>query len=220
MRTNLEHARVSAARNFAPRFSAATIILQAPYTIPPLGFEGPVVYNFDTNNATRIVTLPPLAEERFIVIANIGTFALTVQDSQGLVLITVFDDMVGLFFGGSTKWRWILGSQKQSSGDPSGMSEQMRVVTAAGAQSVSSTEPGIIVAKSVASITPVQLPTVLSRAGKPVRLVDWIGNSDIQITPAAGEKIMNLTSWTITASGSGGTILFPNVALAGWTIGA
>lgn len=220
MRTNLEQSRITAARNFASRFGAMSMNLNDVFVIPPMQIESPVVYNLAPLGGNKIVKLPALVEERFIVIANVGPNVLDVQDASGLLLVSIPNKAVGMFFGGSTEWRWLLGTTSVVGIDFTGITEQLRIVTAAGPQVVGSTEAGLVIAKAVASPTPVQLPAVATRTGKPVRLVDWGGNSEITITPAAGEKIMNLSSWVIGAAGGGGTMLFPVPGLSGWTVGA
>lgn len=96
------------------------------------------------------------------------------------------------------------------------------VVTAAGLVTVGAQDGTIAIDKVAHSATPIQLPSVASRNGLALHIVDWTGsNGDVTITPAGAEKIMGLASATLGSGvqglGSAAAItLYPSVTLNGW----
>jgi hypothetical protein len=226
MRNNIEHVRASGLRNFALKLGGLTQSLSDAFIIPT-SVDSPVVYFLNPNGANRVVRLPELdaaGDEKLLIISNTvvsDTTVLSVQDADSVPLVDIPFSGTALFVG-QREWKWLLGLS--TGADPTGLSEQLREVTAAGAQVVTATEPGLIINKAVASPTPVTLPTVASRLGKPVRIVDWRGTVDfanpLTVTPAGGQNIANNPTWEFSELRSGGVILFPNTALSGWTIGA
>lgn len=98
----------------------------------------------------------------------------------------------------------------------------LTVVTTPGPFVISPGQIGLALNKAIPSATAISLPTVASRLGLPVRIVDWAGNAgDLTITPHAGETIMGLASAIVGSNGQGlGTagslMLWPSVNLSGW----
>lgn len=67
------------------------------------------------------------------------------------------------------------------------------------------------------------LPSVVSRAGRSLQVVDWstaVVNHQVTLTPAGGETIMQQASWQLlsTAAQLGGITLYPSPDLNGWVI--
>src|SRR5262245_28606026 len=80
-----------------------------------------------------------------------------------------------------------------------------QVVTGAGTVICAAETDAIILNKAAPSVTPITLPTLVSRNGKLLAISDFAGNGgDITITPATGERIHGLTANTPWVIGSGG----------------
>lgn len=221
MRTNLEDARSYRMRHFATKRPNVEYALGAGTFVIPV--NGPEIYMFDAGGGNKNVRLPVLSEELSVLIANIGAAgSVLVSNSANVLQATLGVGDVRYFFAGMTRWAWLSGNFNSS--DITGMTEELRVVTAAGAQVISSTEAGLAINKALASVTPVTLPLASTRAGKPIRLVDWRGTVDIAnpvaLTPSGADKINNLAAWEASNLSSGGLILFPNTVLGGYTVGA
>lgn len=219
MRTNLEDNLAYGLRHFATKRPSITAALASTFDIP---IKGPEIYLLDPGASTRIVRLPTLAQEGSFLIANIGTTNnLDIYNSASVLQTSLQPGELKYFFSGASRWIWLAGNMNFD--DPTGMTEELRQVTAAGAQTISATEAGLVINKAVASATAVALPAVATRAGKPVRFVDWRQNVDaanpVVVTPNGVEKIMNQANWSFEAIGYGGVILFPHTGLGGWTIG-
>lgn len=223
MRTNLEDVRSFRMRHFATKRPTIEYNLTGvTFDIPT---NGPELYMFDAGGGNKNVRLPVLSEEFSVLIANIGVAnSISVFDSLNVLQTSLIVGDVKYFFSGKTRWVWLPGNFLVSSSDLTGFSEELRQVTAAGAQVISATETGIVVNKAVASPTPVTVPLSSTRFGRPIRFADWRGNVDIAnpltITPTGAEKIQNLASWEASSLSGGGLILFPHATLGGYTVGA
>lgn len=94
---------------------------------------------------------------------------------------------------------------------------ELRVVTAAGTVTVSSTEGGVAINKTVGAATTVQLPTAASRNGAPVIVKDMKKDAltnNITVLPAGSETIDGNASDVINSNaGSRGYRPVPGV---GW----
>lgn len=71
--------------------------------------------------------------------------------------------------------------------------------------------------------TTLRLPTVLSRGGKALQIVDWstgVVNHTVTLTPASGNTIMKLASWQLlsTPDQAAGITLYPSTELDAWVI--
>lgn len=221
MRTNSDDSRVTRGRFFASKKPSLTWAMTSSLFILPS--DGPEAYMLDAGGVTRQVRLPSVTEELFILIANIGSSGNLEIYTSGAVLQTlVKPGWVKYFFCNKQGWTWLTGNYL--SDEPSGFLEELRQVTAAGAQTISASEAGIVINKAVASATPIALPAVASRIGKPVRIVDWKQTTSAAnpatVTPNGVEKIMNQASWIFEGLGYEGVLLFPHTGLSGWTIGA
>jgi hypothetical protein len=220
MHTNHEEGRLYRMRNFASKRPGLAATLTGTFDIPVNAHE---IYMFDAGLGSRTIRLPALTEEMSIVIGNIGAVnSLNVYNSANVFQVTLGVGDVAYFFSTLSRWVWFKGNMNFN--DPTGFSEELRQITAAGAQVVSATEPGLVINKAVASATPVTLPLASARVGRPIRFVDWRGNVDIAnpvtLTPSGADKINNLATWEASNLSSGGLILFPNTALGGYTVGA
>ena len=220
MRTNLEEAQAYRLRHFATRRPGMFATLAGNFDIPNNAHE---VYMLDPGLSNKTVRLPALTEELSVLIGNIGaTNSLTIFNALNVSQTTLGPGDVAYFFSTLSRWVWFKGNMNFT--DITGFSEELRQVTAAGAQVVSASEPGLVINKAVASPTPVTLPLAASRSGRPIRFVDWRGNVDIAnpvtLTPSGADKINNLSSWEASSLSSGGLILFPNTVLGGYTVGA
>lgn len=99
-------------------------------------------------------------------------------------------------------------------------SATQRVVTASGAVSVSADDADIIVVdKTVAAATTVNLPSAAARTKK-VRIQDGKGDAatnNITIVPVSGQKIFGTTDYTPIIDGNGGFVeLTPRADGSGW----
>lgn len=220
MRSNLEDNNAFRLRHFATKRPSIQSVLVGTFIIP---VNGPEIYMFDAGSATRNIILPSLVEEFSVLIANIGASnTLDVYNSLNVLQTTVRPSEVKYFFSSSQRWVWLRGSFTDDD-DATGMTDELRQVTAAGAQVITAIEAGLVINKAVASTTPVALPTTASRLGKPIRLVDWGGNvsaaNPVTVTPDGAEKIMNQANWVFEGLSFGGVLLFPHTGLGGWTIG-
>lgn len=214
MRNNVENANIFDSRFIATRLASLTFAMTGPITLTKLS---PGVLALDLSGTDRDLYLPIL-EERQYAIANVGvTGNLSVRDNGGTLVAIVPAGYIYLFF--ATASRWIFLSSFTGAADPTGVTEALRIVTAAGAQVVTATEAGIVLNKAIASATPVTIPLSTSRNGKPIRIYDFAGTTNvanpITITPSGAEKINNAASWTVTQRG---VRLAPQPSLAGYTI--
>lgn len=92
-------------------------------------------------------------------------------------------------------------------------------VTAAGTVTVGPSTTAVLIAKSVASPTPIVLPSIAVREGLALHISDVNGNGgDITITPDGSEKIMGQSSWISgDGAGNGGNLdLTPSTDINGW----
>lgn len=221
MRANLEDNRTYRLRSFAPKRPSVTLVLTGLFIIPR---DGPELYMLDAGASAKSVRLPALSEEFSVLIANIGaTYGISVYDASGVLQATCNVGEVKYFFACQSRWVWLNGNYIVN-GDVTGMTDELRVVTAAGVQTVGTVESGLILNKALASATTINLPSVNVRLGKPVRIIDWAGNVDINnpvtLVPNGAEKINNAATWEASNLSSGGIVLYPNTALGGWTVGA
>lgn len=81
----------------------------------------------------------------------------------------------------------------------------------------------VAVQRAAPTATTLRLPTVLSRGGKALQIVDWstgLVNHIVTLVPAAGNTIMRLTSWQLlsTVDQAAGVTLYPATDLNGWVI--
>lgn len=214
MRANLENSLIYDSRFIATKLASQTWNMTGDLVLTS---RHPTVLVFDLQGIDRSLYLPTL-EERQYSIANVGvTGVLTVRNSFGVVQTTIPPGYIFTFFSTLTRWIWMGGFSGAS--DPTGVTDALRQITAAGTVTVSSTEAGVALLKSVASATPIALPTLASRNGKPIRIVDFNQTTSIAnpitITPSGVEKIMNQASWEISG-GDRGVSLSPQSF--GWTI--
>lgn len=221
MQTNLNNARIHRGRLFATKRPNVTSTLTGLFAIPS---DGPEFYMFDPGSSVKSVRLPSLSEEFSVMIANIGaTNNLEVYNISNVLQTIIRPGELRYFFSGTTRWVWIPANFGAASSDLTGFSDELRIVTAAGAQVVSSGEAGLVLNKGVASATPVTLPLSASRLGKPIRFADWAGTTSaanpMTLTPSGAEKINNQATYVSETLGFNGLILFPNTTLGGYTLG-
>jgi hypothetical protein len=81
----------------------------------------------------------------------------------------------------------------------------------------------VAVERTVPGATSLMLPTVLSRFGKPLQVVDWstgVVSHAISLLPSGGATIMRRSSWTLlsTPDQLAGVTLHPSTDLNGWVI--
>src|SRR5882672_3125398 len=216
MRSNIEQSRIWDSRFIATRLASVSFTMTGTLFLTKLS---PGVVVLTLNGVDRDLYLPALSEERQYAVANVGTTGnLSVRDSGGAIVAVVTPGYMVLLF--ATALRWIFLSSSIGTIDPTGVTEALRVVTAAGAQVITAVEAGIVLNKSVGSATPVTIPLSSLRNGKPIRIRDFAGTTDITnpitITPSGGEKINNQSSWEVT---QGGITLEPQPApISGYTV--
>lgn len=97
-----------------------------------------------------------------------------------------------------------------------------RIITAAGGVVVAAGDALIVLNKAAPSSTAVTLPTVASRNGLALQLLDWAGNAgDITLTPNGAETIMGLANATLKSQAKGlgsaaAITIYPSTDLNGW----
>jgi hypothetical protein len=96
----------------------------------------------------------------------------------------------------------------------------LRTVTAAGSVTVSNTEPGVLINKTVGAPTAVSIPAAGDRTGGTIVVKDLkqdASTNNITITPASGTIDGNAT-WTIVSDG-GWVRLYPLASGTGYWVG-
>lgn len=105
---------------------------------------------------------------------------------------------------------------------PDGFQSEPSLIT--GATYIVTTETNVAISKVAPTTTGITLPSVASRGGRPIRIIDWsTGITDptghtITITPNGVEKIMQQATWQMfsnSVSLASGT-LWPSITLNGW----
>jgi hypothetical protein len=81
----------------------------------------------------------------------------------------------------------------------------------------------LAIQRATPSTTALILPTVVSRNGKELQIVDWstaVTNHVITLRPSTGQTIMRLATWQLrsTADQLAGITLYPSTDLNGWVI--
>lgn len=81
----------------------------------------------------------------------------------------------------------------------------------------------LAIQRAAPAATTLILPTIASRLGKALQIVDWssaVADHLVTLTPAGGASIMRLTSWQLlsTADQLTGITLYPSADLNGWVI--
>lgn len=97
----------------------------------------------------------------------------------------------------------------------------VRIITTAGAVTVSAVDTAIILNKAVPSSTAFSLPSVVGRNGLALHVSDFAGTGgDMVLTAHGSETIMGLSTLTIGSGGVAGTggyaTIYPNSDLSGW----
>ena len=92
-----------------------------------------------------------------------------------------------------------------------------------GTIAVAADDATLAITGSALAATAVTLPTVASRDGLPLHIVDWsssITDHAITITPNGAETIMRAATWVIysNASQNASVTLYPSTTLSGWYI--
>lgn len=216
MRSNIEQVRIWDSKLVAARFGALSYTLTGDLVLTR---NNPSVLALNANGVDRNVYLPVLGDERMYVFGNFGTLGnLVIRDNGGVLLLIIPPNFMYIFF--SSVQQWIYMGSYVGGADPTGWSEQLRVVTAAGTVTISSTEAGVVLNKAVASVTPVNLPLASTRNGKPVRILDWAGTTDItnpiQVSPTGADKINN-SAGPLEVIQTGVTLV-PHVTLGGYLV--
>lgn len=81
----------------------------------------------------------------------------------------------------------------------------------------------LAIRRAAPAATTVQLPSIASQGGKPLKIVDWstsVATHDITLKAAGGETVMRQTSWQLfsTADQLAGVTLHPSLDLNAWII--
>ena len=92
-----------------------------------------------------------------------------------------------------------------------------------GSASVAAGTAAVAVQRVAPATTALSLPTVASRDGLPLRIVDWstsVTDHAITMTPNGTEKIMLAATWTINSNAAqlASVTLYPSTVLNGWYI--
>lgn len=88
---------------------------------------------------------------------------------------------------------------------------------------VGNTTSLLAIQRAAPVVTVIALPSVASRNGKPLQIVDWstgVANHAIALIPSAGNTVMRLPSWQLlsTPDQLAGITLYPAAELNGWVI--
>lgn len=88
---------------------------------------------------------------------------------------------------------------------------------------VNNTTSLLAIQRAAPVATALILPTIASRLGKALQIVDWssaVAGHAVTLTPSGGATIMRLTSWNLfsTADQLAGITLYPSADLNGWVI--
>lgn len=211
MRTNHEHGQFDSPRVSGLRLNNVVLTISATYVIPE---NGPSVWVIDGGLADRVVRLPTLAQDRMLVVANIGsTNTLNTTDSGGSALIAIPPQSVAMFFASSSRWVWSTDSFS---------TDVVSITNVVGSGAVLATD--VIVHVNGAGVVVLTLPTSASwlsangGRGLPLEITDISNNAsvnNITINPAGAETIGGNASLTINAD-NGSWQLRPKTA-GGWT---
>ena len=221
MRANLEDVLIRRARHNSPSFGTVSYELSGTFVLPA---NGPTFHFLDGGASDRTVYLPELMEAggQQYIIANTGSSnSLNVVDADGVAVATLAFNDVGMFLSSATDWKHIHHSD-QVIGAIAGLFSTPRIVTGA-TFTVSSTEISIAINRSAPVTTDGTLPSVASRNGRPVRIVDYstsVTGHTITLTPNGAETIMRQATWTLVSNAASlaGVTLYPSTGLSGWYI--
>lgn len=194
MRTNHEHGQFYSPRVSGLRLNNVVMTISGTYVIPE---DGPSVWIIDGGAAARTIRLPTLAQDRLVVVGNVGTTnVLNVTDSGGSALATLPASSIGLFFSSSSRWVWITDSFA---------TDVVSITNVVGSGAVATTD--IIVHVNGAGAVVLTLPTSASWLaasgwrGLPLSIFDVSGaaaTNNITINPAGAETISGYPSLTIS----------------------
>lgn len=221
MRANLEDNLARRLRHNSPSFGIVNYALNGTYVIAN---DGPTYHFLNPGASDRTVFLPELEQlgGQHYIIANTGSLQLlNVVDSNGVAVVTIGPNETALFASSPFLWRYLMGSSTGAA-YVSGMLREPRV-TALASDTVGSTDVTIAIVKAAPTATGIQLPTVASRNGIPVRIVDWstaVVEHTITITPAGAETIMRQATWPIVSNtvSLASITLYPSTTLGGWMV--
>ena len=210
MRTNSENPLLYEPRISGARYHNVVIVLTATLVIPS---DGPTVWVVNGGASNRVVRLPALRHDKQVVLANVGTTNdLEVTDSSGGALISIPPNMSAIFFGGTSRWVWLIDTALSYSISPT-------VITVSGAVAATDIEVQVNGAGAVVLTLPlsaVWAASVGSR-GFPLSIYDISGNAsvnNITINPSGGQTISGNASLTIS-NDYGGWRLRPRTG-GGW----
>lgn len=192
---------------------ASPVTLQLPTAIEAVVGPQTLVYGYERVPIT-IVDLGGHASANNITILPFGSEKINGNSSAAIQsdyrTITLLPNIVN---GG---WNITNITQTQT------FISNVRIVTAAGADTITAQDEVVIYNKAAPSVTAISLPAVATRNLVPLEVYDWAGNAgDLTFTPNGAEKIMNEATWVVTSGGVGlgGSIrLLPCTAISGWLV--
>lgn len=218
-RINLENNLARQLRLLSPSHEVLETILSGSFVVPD---DGPMFLFLDGGLAARTVFLPEIPPQGGLmyIVANIGaTNVLDVVDDNGVAVASIVENQVGIFFCSYTEWGVVIGFPSAFNAFIDGLLSEPRVVT--GDFVVGAADVTIAIQKVAPAATGGTLPTVASRNGLPVSVVDWssavVGHT-ITLTPNGAETIMGQATWTLfsNAANLASLTLWPSVTLNGW----
>jgi hypothetical protein len=130
---------------------------------------------------------------------------------------------VGAWDNVAKLFKLVLGANlKGAKGDP-GVIGYPEPVVITGGYTVLTADQVIAIVRAAPSSTPLALPSVTVRNGRPLSITDWstsVVSHTITITPSGTEKIMNAATLTLvsTADSLASVTLYPSTTLNGWYI--
>lgn len=221
MRVNLEDNVARRIRLLSPTHEMVDTTLIGTFVIPD---DGPMFLFLNGGVADRLVFLPDIPPQGGLmyIVANVGaTNNLNVVDSDGLAIATVGVGQVGIFICSQLEWVAFSSLGGVGAALVDSLLDEPRVVAADFV--VGNADTTIAVQKAAPAATAGTLPTVASRNGRPVSVVDWstaVVDHTITLTPNGTETIMRQSTWTINSNAANlaSVTLWPSVALNGWYI--
>lgn len=219
MRLNLEGARSRQVKHFGAKYGSVRLTLTGNLTLPS---DGPSIYVLDPGAANRDVFLPPVPIDGGLVMdfANISASkVINIKTAGGLAIATIAPAGGAHLFCDTVDWKFI--QQPQLAGSLAGLLEEPTQIS--GATFTFGTETNVAIVRVAPASTAINLPTVVGRAGAPVRIIDWSSSvtaHTITLTPVGAETIMkNATMQLFSNAASLASIaLWPSASLNGWYI--
>lgn len=218
MRTNLENNIARQLRLLSPSHEIVVATLAGSFIVPD---DGPSFLFLDAGGSARTVFLPEIPPQGGLLygVINTGAEDLNVVDDDGSAIATVEAGQFAIFVCSFTTWGSMIGMLSVQNDFIADLLSEPRVVT--GDFTVGADDTTIAVQRVAPAATAGTLPTVASRNGSPVSIVDMstaIVDHIITLTPNGVETIMGEATWTLASNSAdrAAITLWPSTVLGGW----